>query len=235
MIREDDNVLIGVSGGKDSQLLALALAIMKKRSPVKFNLTACMVDQTDGIMDIKPISDFMKVLNIPFVVETHPTFEIIKNREERSPCGLCANMRRGILATMANKLKCNVVALGHHKDDVAETVLLNLLYGGRFKCYHPHLYMTRTEIRVIRPMIYVEERNIALEAERLGLPIVSSCCPYGDKSKRKTTKNIVKMLEMEVPEIKSNIIHALKNGVSDDIWLDTVLNGEFEKNRSNEM
>ncbi|MEG1798574.1 MAG: ATP-binding protein, partial [Synergistaceae bacterium] len=167
---------------------------------------------------------FMKSLAIPFEITLHPTHKIINDREERSPCGLCANLRRGILAGEAQKNGCNVIALGHHKDDAAETVLLNLLYGGRFKCYHPHLYMSRSGIRVIRPLLYVEEAKITLEAERLRLPIVSSCCPYGDKSKRKSTKELLARIEQEVPDFKSNIIHALKNTNESDVWKATMLN-----------
>lgn len=229
MIRPGDNIMIGVSGGKDSLLLVLALAVMRKRSPVKFNLTGCLVDQTDGTMEVQKVQEYMDELGVRLVVESHPTYKIIQDREERSPCGLCANMRRGILATKAQELGCNVIALGHHKDDVAETVLLNLLYGGRFKCYHPHLYMSRTKMRVIRPLVYIEEKKIALEAERLALPIVNTCCPYGDKSKRKSTKDLVAMIEKDVPEIKSNILHALQNTEDSDVWRSIELNGELEE------
>ena len=169
--------MIGLSGGKDSLLLSLALASLRKRSPVKFELRACMIDQSGGSMKTGAVLGYMAVLGIPVTTITHPTYQIMKEREERSPCSLCANMRRGMLANAARAAGCGVLALGHHKDDAAETVLMNLFYGGRFKCFHPHLYMSRTQIRVIRPMIYVEERNIRLETERLALPVTSSCCP----------------------------------------------------------
>lgn len=224
MIRENDRIMIGLSGGKDSLLLSLALAVFKKRSPVNFSLRACLIDQTDGIMETEGLKRFMESLAIPFEIILHPTYKIISDREERSPCGLCANLRRGILAGEAQRNGCSVIALGHHKDDAAETVLLNLLYGGRFKCYHPHLYMSRTQIRVIRPLLYVEEAKITLEAERLCLPIVSSCCPYGDKSKRKSAKELLARIEEDAPDFKSNIIHALKNMEESDVWKARMLN-----------
>lgn len=218
MITANDRIMIGVSGGKDSLLLALALAALRRKSPVKFGLSACIVDQTDGTMVTDAVAAYMSVLEIPLIIISHPTYKIIDVREERSPCSLCANMRRGILASAAKTEGCNVIALGHHKDDAVETVLLNMFYGGRFKCYHPHLYMGRTELRVIRPFIYVEERNIALEATRLVLPIVNACCPYSNDSKRKSAKEIVAELEKQIPELKSNVIHALKNFSPDEVW-----------------
>lgn len=224
MIRPDDSILIGLSGGKDSLLLALALAVLKKRSPVRFSLRACLIDQSNGAMEPERLREYMNILDIELVILKHPTYQIMRERDERSPCSLCANMRRGILASRARELGCGVIALGHHKDDAAETVLMNLFYGGRFKCFHPHLYMSRTQMRVIRPFIYVEERQIRLEAERLALPVISSCCPYGDKSKRGVTKDILAALEKEEPELKSNIVHALRHLRKSEGWPAGMLN-----------
>lgn len=225
MICPDDHIMIGLSGGKDSLLLSLVLAVLKKRSPTSFSLCACLIDQSDGAMKPELLSNYMASLGIPLIILHHPTYNIIQQRKERSPCSFCANMRRGILANCAREHNCNVVALGHHKDDAVETVLLNLLYGGRFKCFHPHLYMSRTQIRVIRPLIYAEERQIRLETARLNLPVISSCCPYGKTSKRRNTKNIVAALEVEAPEIKSNILHALRNLRDNESWTHDILNG----------
>jgi tRNA(Ile)-lysidine synthase TilS/MesJ len=213
-----DRIMIGLSGGKDSLVLSLALATLRKRSPVKFDLSACLVDQTGGTMDISELQTFMDVLGIPLFYSEHPTYSIMEQRDERSPCSLCANLRRGILAWQAQEKGANVLALGHHKDDAVETVLLNLFYGGRFKCYQPNMLMSRTGIKVIRPLIYVEERKLALEAVRLELPVTNSCCPYSDKSKRKSAKKILEEIEKEIPDIKSNIIHALKNISGSDVW-----------------
>ncbi len=232
MIQNNDSIMIGLSGGKDSLLLSLALAVLKKRSPVTFTLKACLIDQTGGTMKTDGLVKYMNTLAIPLEIISHPTYKIISDREERSPCGLCANLRRGILASKATEMECNVIALGHHKDDAAETVLLNMLYGGRFKCYHPHLYMSRTRTRVIRPLLYIEERNILLEAERLKLPIVSSCCPYGNKSKRMSVKDLLAKIESAAPDFKSNVIHALKNVDDNDVWKAVMLNEENNKTNS---
>lgn len=219
MISPGDRIMIGISGGKDSLLLAIALASLRRKSPVKFELSACLVDQTNGTMTTDAVTKYIGALGILLKIINHPTYKIIDIREERSPCSLCANMRRGILASVAKGEGCNVMALGHHKDDAVETVLLNMLYGGRFKCWHPNIYMSRTSLRVIRPLAYVEERNIALEAERLALPIINACCPYSNDSKRKSTKETIAELEKRIPELKSNIIHALKHLSHNEGWV----------------
>lgn len=218
MIVPGDRIMIGLSGGKDSLILSLALAVLRRRSPVKFGLTACIIDQTGGSMETAKVKEFMEELEIPLLLINHPTFSIMEEREERSPCSLCSNMRRGILAGRAREAGANVLALGHHKDDAVETVLLNLFYGGRFKCWQPTMFMSRTEIRVIRPLAYIEERRISLEAARLGLPVTSSCCPYSSDTKRLSAKNLLKEMEKEMPELKSNVIHALRNVKGNDVW-----------------
>jgi len=152
MIVPGDRIMIGLSGGKDSLILSLALAVLRRRSPVKFGLTACIIDQTGGTMDTSMLGKFMDELDIPLSIFDHPTYSITEERDERSPCSLCANLRRGILAAQAKEAGTNVLALGHHKDDAVETVLLNLFYGGRFKCYdqdrgkgHQAAYLHRGE------------------------------------------------------------------------------------------
>ncbi|MDD4159883.1 MAG: ATP-binding protein [Synergistaceae bacterium] len=218
MIMPGDRIMIGLSGGKDSLILSLALAVLRRRSPVKFDLAAFLIDQTGGTMDTSMLEGFMNELGITLSTFKHPTYKIIKERDERSPCSFCANLRRGMLASHAKESGANVLALGHHKDDAVETVILNLFYGGRFKCYQPNMFMSRTEVRVIRPLVYIEERRIALEAARLNLPVTSACCPYSEKSKRLSAKKIIEDMEKEIPEIKSNVIHALKNVLESDVW-----------------
>ena len=194
--------MIGLSGGKDSLILFLHLLC----PPQKLGkIGLCMYYRSDGRHDGHIfVEKFMAELDIPLSIFDHPTYSIMEERDERSPCSLCANLRRGILAAQAKEAGTNVLALGHHKDDAVETVLLNLFYGGRFKCYQPNMFMTRTEVKVIRPLIYIEERRIALEAARLNLPVTSACCPYSEKSKRLSAKKTLKM-EKEIPELKATL------------------------------
>ena len=148
--------MIGLSGGKDSLLLSLALASLRKRSPVKFELARLHDRPVRRLNGDRAVLEYMDELGIPVTTITHPTYQIMKEREERSPCSLCANMRRGMLANAARAAGCGVLALGHHKDDAAETVLMNLFYGGRFKCFHPAPLYEPDADKVIRPMIYIE-------------------------------------------------------------------------------
>ncbi len=209
MINKNDKILIGFSGGKDSFILTLALHILQTRSPIKFELGACYINQSNTTQELADIQNFFRELAIPFITKDHPTFQIISERNEKSPCSLCANFRRGLLATAANEFGYNKIALGHHKDDVAQTVLLNLLHTGNFKCFEPNIFMTKSKISVIRPLIYVEERQISLESLRLNLPILASSCPYGSHTQRKDAQEIIEYLEAKHSDVKSNILHAL--------------------------
>lgn len=209
MIKENDKILIGFSGGKDSFILTLALHTLQTRSPIKFSLGACYINQSNFTPELSEIKNFLSKLNIPLIIRSHPTFQIISERKEKSPCSLCANFRRGLLATVANEYGYNKIALGHHKDDVAQTVLLNLLHTGNFKCFEPNLFMTKTKITVIRPLVYVAERNILLESSRLNLPILTSTCPFGTHTQRNEAREIIEFLEEKHSDVKSNILHAL--------------------------
>ncbi len=212
MIRPDDRILIGFSGGKDSLVLSYALARLKQHSPVSFSLRACLIDTASpdaAPRDTHAQAAFLASLGIPFEIETYPIFDIIKENRASSACGLCAHLRRGILSSHARERGCNVLALGHHKDDVAETALMNLFYTGRFGSFEPHMLMERSDVRVIRPLVFVEERRIALEATRLRLPVIESDCPFAATSSRLRMKKLLGDLEGESAGIKSNILNAL--------------------------
>ena len=218
MISEGDSILVGFSGGKDSSLLLIALDELRKKSPVKFALTATMVVPTSDKLDLTPWENFSHACDVSLDVLEYPIFKIIEDRNERSPCSFCAHMRRGLLASRAKELGCNVLALGHHKDDAVETLLLNLLYTGRIKSFHPNLYMSRTDIRVIRPLVYVSEGQIQSEAQRLEFPILDLQCPYAEDNKRRRVKELVRNLSLEFPDFKSNVIHALQTVDLAELW-----------------
>lgn len=183
-------------------------------------------EKADGLVK------YMNTLAIPLEIISHPTYKISAT-ERNARHAPVRTFAEASWQSKATEMECNVIALGHHKDDAAETVLLNMLYGGRFKCYHPHLYMSRTRTRVIRPLLYIEERNILLEAELwLKLPIVSSCCPYGNKSKRMSVKDLLAKIESAAPDFKSNVIHALKNVDDNDVWK-AVMPFNEENNKTN--
>ena len=226
MIEEGDKVMVAMSGGKDSYVLLDALRTLQKRAPISFELLAVTVNPHIPQFPAETLRAYFEAEGVPYHIEDQDIYSIIQKLipEGKSVCSLCARLRRGVLYRLAGELGCTKIALGHHMDDIVGTLLLNLFYGGRFKCFHPHLYLSRTRMRVIRPFVYIEERQIRLEAERLSLPVISSCCPYGDKSKRKSTKEIVAALEREVPELKSNIVHALRHLKENESWPAGMLN-----------
>lgn len=217
MIRAGDRVLIGLSGGKDSLVLACALARLRERSPVPFELAAVTVDPTGGALDLSAIEALASSLDISFERVDHPLFDILRSRvgEKRaSPCSLCANMRRGMLAAAANRLGCGTLALGHHLDDAVETVYLNLTFAGRFSCFAPEMTMDRSGVRVIRPLIYVGEETIARAAVRCALPVLDMGCEFGAASERAHVKEALRGMEAWAPNLKNSVLAALKT----DCW-----------------
>ena len=218
LILPHDRILLGLSGGKDSILLALGLRELQRRSPVPFHLQACFVDSHGE--DSVPLSlqDFAASLGIPLITRSYPIFPILKEREEAHPCSLCAHLRRGILASCAQETGNNVLALGHHLDDALETTLLNLCHAGRFRCFSPHMTMSRSGIRVIRPLVFLEESAVAAEVARLGYIPSAPPCPFGMEGRRGAMKHLLKELETSIPEIKGNLLHALQTHPLPDGW-----------------
>ncbi len=218
MISDGDSIMIGLSGGKDSMILAFALAGLRRRSPVDFSLSACTVDITGGRQDLSELRGFCESLDIPYTVKPYPIVDIITNRDERSPCSLCANIRRGLLNTAAKEAGCLSLALGHTLDDAVETAFMNLFQAGRFKSFLPKVWQSRTGVTVIRPLVLVEERRIEREAGRLALPILPYCCPFSLDTERTRAKGTVATLAAGNPRIKYNVVHALKSIDESDRW-----------------
>ena len=177
MIKPGDHIAVGLSGGKDSVALLVMLQRLSRFYPAPFKLTAITLDPCfEGKeTDYSPGNLLCGNLGINHIVKRTRMGEIIfEERKEKNPCSLCARMRRGALHKAAQEAGCNVVALGHHKDDAAETLLMNLFAGGIISCFSPVSQLTRRELRLIRPLIFVEEKEIAAAVRRCGLPVVKS-------------------------------------------------------------
>lgn len=208
MIQPGDKIAVGLSGGKDSLSLLSAMSDYQKFSPVKFELIAITVDQTDGITDFSNLVKFCADLEIKYDIVKTQIFDIIfKDRKEKSPCSLCAKMRRGILNSRAKELGCNKVALAHHSDDLIETFFLSLFYEGRLSTFSPVTYLSNVDITVIRPLIFVNENLIKSYSKNL--PIVKNICPADHFTKREEMKNILKNFEEKIPNIKKQILNAI--------------------------
>ena len=216
MINQNDNVLVGLSGGKDSLLLLHALNDFLKRSPVKFSLAALSVKLTG--MNTDPLKDYCRQKNIFYKIIEHPIIEIINLRNEKSPCSFCSNMRRGILSSWASQNGFNKLALGHTLDDAVETFFMNLMHTGRAKSFQPVAHMSRTNVTVIRPLILSSEAAIIDETKRLGLPVIQSACPFAGHTERQKARDFISELRKKIPDINSKVINALENLSDSDSW-----------------
>ena len=210
MISSGDKVAVGLSGGKDSVTLLCIMAALKKFYPEKFDLVAITVDMGLGL-DEGEMSDIKKLcerLEVPLYVEKTQIGEIVFDaRKEKNPCSLCANMRRGALNSTAKKLGCNKVALGHHADDLIETFFLSLFYEARVSTFSPVTVMERQDLAVIRPMIYIREKEVAGYAKQN--PILHNPCPADKHTKRQYVKDKLKEMERENPKLRENVLSAL--------------------------
>lgn len=214
MIEDGDKIAVGVSGGKDSLFLLVALATLKRYYPKHFELYAITADPAfNGETDYSEIEELCRRHNVPYIIRRTDLGKIIfEDRKESNPCSLCARMRRGILHDMTVALGCNKLALGHHHDDAVETFMMNLLYGGSVSCFSPVTYLSRKDITMIRPLIFCEDRDIRNLVNNIGLPVVKSGCPVDGTTGRADTTELIKELEKTFPDVKNKISGAMQRG-----------------------
>lgn len=178
MIENGDKIAVGLSGGKDSITLLMGLKALQRFYPKKFDLIAISVNPGFEFFN----SDFLKStcqkIGVEFVEEqTHIKEIVFDIRNEKNPCSLCANLRRGILNSIAVQEGCTKIALGHNEDDVLETFFLNLLYNGNINTFAPKSYMDRSKISLIRPLIYAPEKSIKTFVKKNNIEVMPKCCP----------------------------------------------------------
>ena len=219
MIEPGDRIAVGVSGGKDSVMLLKAMCELKRFYPAEFELVAVTLDMrfgnTDG--DFSQIEKLCAEFGIEYTVKRTELAEIIFNtRQESNPCSLCARMRRGILHDTAKEFGCNKIALGHHLDDAAETFMMNLLNESRIGSFSPVTYLSRKDITMIRPLIYLTEAQIESAVKRLDLPVIQSRCPANENTQREETKNLIAELSAQYGDVARKIIGALKKSGIDN-------------------
>lgn len=217
MIKAGDRIAVGVSGGKDSLTLLAGLAGMRRFYPVPYEVVAITVDVGfEGGSDWSDIKTFCEELDVPFHVVTTDIYNIIFNiRKEKSPCALCSKMRRGVLHNTAVDLGCNVVALGHHLDDVVDTFMLNLFYEGRIGCFEPVSELSRCGLRIIRPLIYMPEKDVRYFVNRNPLPVHKSACPADGYTQRTEMNNLLHELEKKSKGLRYRIFGAIQRGEVD--------------------
>lgn len=211
MIEEGDKIAVALSGGKDSITMLMGFKNLMRFYPKHFDIIAISINPGFEFFDSSLLERTCQELEIPFVEKSSHIKEIVFDiRQEKNPCSLCANLRRGILNSTAIELGCNKIALGHNEDDVLETFLLNLFYAGSINTFAPVSYMDRSQMTLIRPLIYAPEKYIRNFVKRNGIAIMPKACPMDGKSKREDIKQMIFQMEKEIPRIRENLYGAIK-------------------------
>ena len=213
MIQDGDRIAIGISGGKDSLTLLYALHGLQRYYPKKFDLEAITVDLGHPDFDVSSIHSLCETMRVPYtVVKTEIARIVFDERNEKNPCSLCAKMRKGALNDTIKKLGCNKIAYAHHKDDIVETMMMSLIYEGHFYSFPPITHLDRTDLTVIRPLMYVSEADVKGFCNKYQLPVVKSPCPANGYTKRQYVKDLLRKLNQENPGVKERMFSAIVNG-----------------------
>lgn len=213
MIEKKDKIAVGISGGKDSLTLLYALHGLKRFYPEQFDIHAVTVDLGFRNLDLSRIQALCRDLEVDYtIVKTDIAQIIFEDRKEENPCSLCAKMRKGALNQAIKEAGCNKVAYAHHKDDVVETMLMSLIYEGRFHTFAPVTYLDRMELTVIRPLIYMNEADVIGFVHKYNVPVVKSPCPADGYTRREYVKQLLRQLNLENPGVKERMFTAIQNG-----------------------
>lgn len=213
MIQEGDRIAVGISGGKDSLTMLYALHSLMRFYPTPFSIHAVTVDLGFDNLNLDRIKELCESLNVEYtVVKTDIAQVVFEERKEDNPCALCAKMRKGALNNAIKAVGCNKVAYAHHKDDVVETMLLSLIYEGRFHTFAPVTYLDRTELTVIRPLMYMNEADVIGFVHKYDVPVVKSPCPADGNTRREYVKKLLRQLNQENPGVKERMFTAIQNG-----------------------
>ena len=212
MIEDGDKIAVGISGGKDSLTLLSALAHLRRFYPQKFELIAITVDLGFNNLNLDKITEFCRELDVEYYVcKTDIARIVFDERKEKSPCSLCAKMRKGALNDAMKEKGVNKIAYAHHKDDVVDTMMMSLIYEGRFHTFAPVTYLDRTELHVIRPLIYMNESDVIGFVNKYNIPVVKSPCPVDKKTKREYIKDLLADINRQNPGVKQRMFTAIKD------------------------
>ena len=212
LIQDGDRILVGVSGGKDSLTLLHLLHERRKRVPIDYELIPIHIDPGFGSSRQELLREFFEARGLSYRIEQTQIGRLAHSPENReNPCFLCSWERRKRIFQMAHRLNCNKIALGHHKDDIIETLLLNIFYSAEISTMLPVQTMFKGKMTLIRPLALIEERKIERFAREMGLPFGPSGCPISGKTKRKEIKELIAVLEKRNYRVKGNIFRSLSN------------------------
>ncbi len=221
LIDDGDTIAVGVSGGKDSTLLLLALNEYQKNTQKKFNVIGIHIKLGFEGMDFTTLSTYLASNKIEFHLFPSQVAEILKIQayeDGRLKCSLCSKFKKAIVISRAKELNCNKVAFAHHSDDAVETLFLNAIYGGKLSTFLPKMHLSESNMMFIRPLIYVSEEDILSENELNPYPIVKSTCPMDGYTKRQDIKEMLNSLYTEFPTAKGNFLKMLHNEEQLTLW-----------------
>lgn len=213
MIDDGDKIAVGISGGKDSLTLLYALNDLKRFYPKQFDIHAVTVDLGFKNLNLVEIQKLCQTLGVEYtIIKTDIAQIVFDERKEKNPCSLCAKMRKGALNQAIKENGCNKVAYAHHKDDVVETMLMSLVYEGRFHTFSPVTYLDRMDLTVIRPLMYMNEVDVIGFVNKYNLPVVKSPCPADGHTKREYIKNLLRQINIDNPGVKERMFTAIRTG-----------------------
>ena len=236
LINENDNIMVCISGGKDSYLMAKCIQELKRHGKIHFDAHYVVMNPGYSEYHKNQIIENAEILNIPIEMFESDIFDAVDNMDTKSPCYMCAKMRRGYLYSKAKELGCNKIALGHHLDDVIETTLLSMFYGSEIKTMMPKLHSDNFEgLELIRPMYLIKENDIISWKNSNELTFINCACKFTEKishaednsSKRKEIKEIINNLRKVNPNVDYNIFKSLDN-VNMNCILGYKVNGDYK-------
>ena len=214
MIEDGDTVLVCMSGGKDSHAMLMLLLALQERAPIDFKLIAMNLDQKQPGFPADILPAYLEKLGVEYRIVEADTYSIVKEKipEGKTTCSLCSRLRRGVIYRTAKKLGANKIALGHHRDDIVETLFLNLFFGAKMKAMPPKLATNDRQNIVIRPLAYCAEKDVAAYARQMGFPIIPcDLCGSQENLQRQKVKEMLHAWELEQPGRVNNIFRAIGN------------------------
>ena len=218
LIDDNDKILIGISGGKDSLFLTYALALLRERFKKKFELTALTINPMfTNDFNVEAVTDFCRELSIEHKVEEVDIASVIEAADKK-PCFTCAYFRRAAMNRYANSIGANKVAYAHHLDDAVETFLMGILSSGQINTFTPKTYLDRSKITVIRPLVYIREFEITKFTKNNNFDIVKSPCPIDGKTNRQTIKELIKNLSKQFPDLFAHLSSSMRKNALGDLW-----------------
>lgn len=214
MIDDGDKIAVCLSGGKDSITMLKGFKALQKFYPKKFDLIAISINPGFEFFDTNLLKNICNEINVPLFIENSHIQEIVFDiRNEKNPCSLCANLRRGIINSVAVQNGCNKIALGHNQDDVLETFLLNLFYTGSISTFAPKSYMDRSQITLIRPLVYLPEKEIKRFIRKENITVMPKACPMDGVSKRENMKEFIFLKQKDIPMLRANLFGAIQRNI----------------------